>query len=161
MIVVSDTSPITTLIKAGRPQLLQEMFGSLIVPEAVAAELRAFHSALPDFLEVHQVSDPGTRLAGTETLGRGEAEAIRLARDLGAELLLTDDRKARLAAERLGVHCAGLIAIALRAKETGRLDSVREFVLLLEQRGDFYLSDAVRTDALRLAGEEPPSPTDR
>jgi predicted nucleic acid-binding protein len=41
------------------------------------------------------------RLPGTETLGEGEAEAILLAKEVGADILLTDDRKARAAAVSL------------------------------------------------------------
>ena len=157
MMVVSDTSPITTLLKVDRANLLHDMFGTVVVPRGVADELRAFHSDVPEFVEVRALTDPELRLPGTESLGRGEAEAIRLAKELNAELLLTDDRKARVAAERLGIRCAGLLALAVRAKQSGKLASVRELVLLWEQHGSFYLSDAVRLEALRLAGEEPPA----
>lgn len=44
MMVVSDTSPITTLLKVDRADLLHDMFGSVVVPQGVADELRAFHS---------------------------------------------------------------------------------------------------------------------
>jgi predicted nucleic acid-binding protein len=52
MIVVSDTTAITTLLKVGEEQLLAKLFGSVIVPQAVGDELLAFHSALPPFIEV-------------------------------------------------------------------------------------------------------------
>ena len=153
MTVVSDTSPITTLLKVGAAGLLHEMFGNILVPRAVADELLAFHSSLPGFVEIRPVTAEDERLPGTEVLGRGEAEAIRLAKELNAEMLLTDDRKARVAAERLGIRCAGLVALAVRAKEAGKIRSVRDLLLLLEERGSFYLADTVRLEALRLAGE--------
>ena len=56
MIVVSDTTAITTLLKAGEENLLHKLFGSVIVPPTVWHELRAFHSALPVFIEMKALS---------------------------------------------------------------------------------------------------------
>ena len=106
MKVVSDTTAITTLLKAGQVCLLRELFEKVFVPQAVWAELMAFHSELPDFVELRAVSDVSQRLPGTETLGRGEAEALLLAKELNARLLVTDDRKARLAARRWVIWCS-------------------------------------------------------
>ena len=94
MTVVSDSACVTTLLKAGESWLLEKLFGAVLVPPAVAGELLAFHERLPGFVMVRPVESPELRLPGTETLGRGEAEAIKLARQLRADLLLTDDRKA-------------------------------------------------------------------
>src|SRR5262245_13597586 len=108
--VVSDTTPITTLLKARHVDLLQKLFGSVTIPKAVLEELRAFHAAVPDFVRVQAIVGSDRRLPGAESLGRGEAEAVRLAKEAAAEVLLTDDRKARAAAANLGIKCAGLWA---------------------------------------------------
>ena len=78
MIVVSDTTAITTLLKAGEEYLLAKLFGTVIVPPAVWDELRAFHLRLPDFIEVRSLS-AAAKPPGTERLGRGETEAMQLA----------------------------------------------------------------------------------
>jgi predicted nucleic acid-binding protein len=152
MIVVSDTTAITTLIKSGDENLLATLFGSVIVPPAVADELLAFHSRLPDFIQVRRGS-AASRPAGTEQLGPGEAEAIQLAVELHADWLLLDDRKARIAATRLGAHCAALTALLVKAKQLGHIRSVREMLERFEQRGGLYLSEAVKEEVLRQAGE--------
>lgn len=154
MTVVSDTTAITTLLKAGHIDLLAKLFGHIIIPQAVEDELLAFHASLPEFINQHPIAPGARRLPGTESLGRGEAEAILLAKDLGAALLLTDDRKARLAAERLGVKCAGLVSLVLLAKQRGHITSVREILDALEQRGRFHLTEALRLETLRVAGEQ-------
>lgn len=64
MIVVSDTTPITTLIKAGETDLLEKLFGSVIVPRAVAEELLAFHERLPTYVNIQTVSESGQFLPG-------------------------------------------------------------------------------------------------
>lgn len=153
MSIVSDTTAITTLLKVEQVDLLSKLFGHLIVPVAVEEELLAFHSVLPEFIHVHPVTKGTPRLPGTESLGRGEAEAIQLAKELGASLLLTDDRKARVAAEALGVKCAGLAALLVLAKQRGHLDSVSDLLAALAKRGRFHLPQAVRLDTLRAAGE--------
>jgi len=136
-----------------RNGLLREIFASVIVPQAVWDELLAFHSHLPDFVLRRPVLEPNQRLAGTELLGRGEAEAIKLAQEIDADLLLTDDRKARAAATDLGIKCSGVLGLIVRAKQLGRLSSVRDTIEVLEKRGGLYLSDVVKTKALRIVGE--------
>jgi predicted nucleic acid-binding protein len=153
MIVVSDTTAITTLLKAGEERLLRELFGAVTVPQAVWDELHAFHSDLPEFVKLRQVTEPGRRLPGTEALGRGEAEAIKLAAEMRADLLLVDDQKARSAATRLGLACTALLAVIVQAKQTGRISSVRGFIDKLETKGGLYLSDAVKAEALESGGE--------
>jgi uncharacterized protein len=153
MSVVSDTTAITTLLKAGRLQLLQDLFGQVLVPQAVWDELKAFHTKLPAYIELRPVGAPCQRLPGTEPLGRGETEAILLARELNARLLLTDDRKARMAAQRLQIPCVGLVGLIVQAKRQDKIVSVREWLLILEGQGGLYLSDTVVAEALQLAGE--------
>ena len=100
MIVVSDTTAITTLLKTGDEELLAKLFGAVIVPPAVWEELRAFHSSLPVFIEVRSLSH-STRPAGSERLGQGEVEAMQLALQINADWLLLDDRQARATAVKL------------------------------------------------------------
>lgn len=153
MIVVSDTTPITTLLKADEEDLLQKLFGSVAIPEAVAQELQAFHGRLPDFVQIQSVTEPAQRPPGTEKLGKGETEAILLAREVQAELLLIDDRKVRSAATALGLRCAGLLSLLIQAKRANHIASVQEMIRILEKRGGLYVSADVKAEALRLAGE--------
>lgn len=153
MSVVSDTTAITTLLKAEQAQLPQELFERVFVPQAVWDELKDFHRELPNCVELRPVQNPGRRLPGTETLGRGEAEAISLAMELNAKLLVTDDRSARAAAKRLNVPCIGLVGVMIQAKRLGKISSVRDWLEIIETKGGLYLSDAVIAEALRLADE--------
>lgn len=50
-VIVSDTSAITNLLAIGRIELLEDLFGRVLIPPAVAAELRVGHSQLPAFIE--------------------------------------------------------------------------------------------------------------
>jgi predicted nucleic acid-binding protein len=153
MIVVSDTTAITTLLKAEMEGLLAKLFENVAVPQAVWDELAVFHRELPKFVLLRPVVRTDRLLPETTSLGRGEAEAITLAREINADLLLTDDLKARGIAARLNVTCAGLLGLLIRAKRRGHISSVHQAMGTLEARGGLYLSDAVKAEALKLAGE--------
>ena len=153
MIVVSDTTAVTTLLKAGMVGLLSELFGSVTIPRAVEEELLAFHPHLPNHILLRPVALADRLLPQTTSLGRGEAETITLAKEINADLLLTDDLKARSIAAGLNIKCTGLLGLLIRAKQRGLIASVRDAIGRLEVRGGLYLSDAVKMEALRLAGE--------
>jgi len=153
MIVVSDTTPITTLLKAGEVALLEKLFGSLVIPGAVADELLGFHEQLSSFIRVRTVSEPDRLPPGVERLGKGETEAIQLAKEVGADIVIIDDRRARAAAIGLGLKCTGLLGLLVHAKQRNLLSSVRATIDVLEKRGGLYLSDAVKAEAAKIAGE--------
>ncbi|MSU61794.1 MAG: DUF3368 domain-containing protein [Pedosphaera sp.] len=67
---------------------------------------------------------------------------------------MLDDRQARSVAGKLGLSCVALTSLLIKTKQLGHLRSVRELLARLEQRGGLYLSDAVKEEALRQAGEQ-------
>lgn len=153
MIVVSDTSCITNLIAINRARLLRDMFGAVIIPPAVRDELNAGHDSLPDFVEVQA---PRNRLDVESLLGRdldsGEAEALVLAVELRADLLLMDELAGRAEAEARGLRIVGLIGVLRQAKEEGKIVAVRpELDALLEE--GFWIAPSLRERFLRDMGE--------
>ena len=135
MVVVSDTTAVTTLLKCGEEQLLQELFGSIHVPQGVLNELSAFHSSLPGFLILHPSPESEIPFSGEERLGRGEVEAIKLALQIQSDLLLMDERKGRLLAVALGIQCAGLPSIIVGAKARKLIPSAGALLQKLESTG--------------------------
>ena len=99
MLVVSDTSPITSLLQIGQAGILPAIFGRVLVPSAVEYELLRFHPSLPDYLDVQMIQDRQTAEMLCRELDRGEAEAIVLAEESRAEYLLMDERLGRSIAE--------------------------------------------------------------
>jgi len=119
MPAVSDASPLNVLIRAGHVELLPRLFGEILTPPAVVAELsrpvtpevvRLFISTPPPWLRVL----PPSVLDHTLRLGLGEREAISLARERQM-LLLVDDRDARRAAIKMGVRLVGTVGILEQA----------------------------------------------
>jgi hypothetical protein len=153
MIVVSDTSPLTALLQVGKGELLTALFHEVVIPEAVRDELLRFHQSLPDYIAVRSVVDQHAAKALCERLDIGEAQAIVLAEENGADYLLIDEKLGRSIAASRGIKVVGLLGALLLAKRAGRLDSVGELINELESRSGFYVSDSVRKIILDAAGE--------
>jgi predicted nucleic acid-binding protein len=153
MLVVSDTSPISSLIQIDRAELLVDLFGAVCVPAAVGNELKRFHSAIPPFVELRHVSDRTRVELLQQDLDLGEAEAIVLAGEIGADYLLMDERRGRIYARQAGITVIGLLGALLLAKQRGLIASVKECILHLRDRAGFYVSEPLIEKMLRQAGE--------
>lgn len=152
MIVVSDTSPITSLLAIHRLGLLHALFDTVLIPPAVERELLAYHDELPGFIRVEPALDAATLARLRPWLDEGEAEAIALAKRQQPEWLLMDETRGRAIAEREGIRVIGLVGTLVIAKRHGLIESVAEILDALEQEAGFFLSKQVRADVLRSAG---------
>ena len=153
MIVVSDTSAISALLQVKHESLQEELYGDVVIPEAVRNELLRTHPVLPAFLrslKVHNLSE--VQRLNTE-VDLGEAEAITLAKECRADLLLIDDLAGRSVALREGVPIIGLLGVLVLAKQAGHIPSVRKLVAELQAVADFRISEEIKTLAFRKAGE--------
>jgi len=153
MIVVSDTSAITALLQVGRVELLQKLYGEVLIPEAVRDELIQTHPSLPLFLRCEHVQNRAEVERFFAELDLGEAEAIALAKERKADALLMDEAEGRRVALREGVAFIGLLGVLVQAKQMGHVASVRGLTAELEKVADFRLSAVVKKIAFEKAGE--------
>lgn len=124
MIVVSNTSPLTNLAAIGQFHLLKTVYERLSIPQAVWTELNANAvewpgSALTNragWIEIHPVENQALVKTLQRDLDRGEAEAIALALEMKADILLIDEKEGRRAAERLGLRVTGVVGLLVEAK---------------------------------------------
>lgn len=160
MIVIADTSPINYLVLISRVDLLEKVFQRVMVPTAVVAELcdpraptatRAFIQQPPCWLDVRAPDQNVVQRVATSVkgqIGAGEVDAIALAKQLGADLLLADDLDARhLAQERYGLRVMGTLGILLLAARHGLVD-LTVAVAELRATGTFRASDALIREVL-------------
>lgn len=119
-----------------------------------AAALKEIQQAFQDGWIKPQALREGkiARLLAT-TLDPGEAEAIALALELSADLILLDDRDGRQAAEHAGLRVTGVLGVLLRAKNDGQIERVRPEVEALRTRAGFFLSARLEEEVLEIAGE--------
>lgn len=159
MIVVSDTSPILSLALIGRLELLRDLYGTLLIPDAVRSEIVA--TGQSGAREVAQVDWIITRPTERDVVlklllrevDRGEAEAIGLALQSGADVLLVDERKARQLAAYLELGVAGLLDVLQEAKRRQLITSVKPVLDDLIARARFRLSRKLYQRTLFTAGE--------
>ena len=127
MIIVADTGPVNYLILTGHVDLLPQLYGSLILPTAVHRELlhpkapptvRQWASALPAWAEVRAPKDASR----FPELGPGEREAISLALEAKANLLLIDETLGRGVAVAQGVPVKGILGVLEEAAERRLID---------------------------------------
>lgn len=125
--VVSDTSPLHYLIECEAVDILPVLFGSVFIPPKVHRELqhdqtpplvRAWAQSLPNWIRVHA---PAV-IDATLNVDEGEREAICLAREIEAVIVLIDDRRGRVEAVRCGLRVTGTIGLLEAAARHGLLD---------------------------------------
>jgi len=153
VIVVSDTSCITGLIAIHREQLLQQLFGTVIIPPAVREELGVAHAILPDYLETRTpLETVAVARLLLEPLDPGEAEAMVLVEELHADYLLIDETAGRKIAEARGILHFGLLGVLSRAKEKGIIAQLRPELDALINTG-FRIAPRLRERFLSDIGE--------
>jgi predicted nucleic acid-binding protein len=156
VIVLSDTSPINYLILLGYVDILPALFGRIIIPRAVHDEL--LHSGTPEavrrwidnpppWLEVRSPS----HLEANISLGQGEIEAISLAMEIHADLLLMDDRVARRTAENRGLSVVGTLNVLGESAARGFLDLSAALDKL--RQTNFHVSKEILDKVLALDAE--------
>lgn len=156
MIVVSDTSPICYLLLIDQIMVLQKLYDVVAIPEAVADELNASESPSvlrnwianpPNWLQIEIVS--ASPRSGLEKLDSGEQEAILLAEQIEAELIILDDKAARQIASERGLRIIGLLGIIKDAAQLGLLDLRVTFERLKE--AGFWVAPSLLERLLRQA----------
>ena len=112
MIVVSDTTPLISLLKINSLNILEKLFGKVLIPQAVFDELtvderfklEAEQIMSNKFVSVKPVSNVASVsiLKRATGLDQGESEAIVLTDELKADLLLMDEAKGRTVSNQMG-----------------------------------------------------------
>ena len=155
MIVVSDTSPLLNLARIGRGDLLCLLYGEILAPGVVIEELKrnGVDPASVNCLIAREPSDASMVVRLQIELDAGESAAIALALEVGADVLLADERKGRRKAVAMGLEVVGLLGLLSEAKRRGLIAECRPILDALENRARFWISRDLRARFLELAGE--------
>jgi predicted nucleic acid-binding protein len=150
MLVITDNSPLRYLIVIDCVHVLPVLFGRILLPTAVVEELQHPHTPAawmthpPAWLEVRAIT--GAPDVSVAELEAGEQEAIVLARELHADLLLIDDGKGRDITFAQGLRPMGTVGVLEQAAIRGLVDFPTVIARLL--RTNFRITADIITDAL-------------
>ncbi|MCB0531520.1 MAG: DUF3368 domain-containing protein [Lewinellaceae bacterium] len=161
MVIVSDTSPISSLLKIGRLQILPAIYGQVIIPKQVADELQVLQKQGYDLVPVFeadwlvvQTPSPAPLLDKLrQEIDPGEAEAIALAIEIGADLLIIDEKSGRAIALREGIAITGLLGVLLEAKRCGHIPAIKPVLDDLVHLARFRIKPSLIQEIISLAGE--------
>lgn len=161
MTIVSNASPLINLARINKLDVLRQLYGELLVPEAVwqevvvkgAGQSGAEQVETAAWIQRAQVTNRALVQGLSQDLDAGEAESIALALEVKAQLLLMDERLGRETARHLDLRYIGLIGVLMEAKHRGLIDRVEPMLVALRVQAGFRISDELYERVLCDAGE--------
>jgi uncharacterized protein len=141
--------------------LLHQLYGTVLIPEAVYQELTdpnfpvagATEVQTFDWIQTRAVSDRTLVEALSNELDIGKAEAIVLAVEIKADQVLIDERRGRLVATRLNLRYIGILGILIEAKSQGLIAEVKPLLNALTDEAGFWVAEPLRNSVLQLVNE--------
>ena len=156
--VVSNNSPLVGLLGINLLSLLRDLYTEVWIPRKVEKEFlkkdpivrrEALENA--PWIKTVDLTDPQTAAVHAE-LDEGEAEALALANEHDARLVLLDEKKGRQKAKQIGLTAIGIVGVLQEAKEEGLIDAIKPLLIQLQDNG-IHLSESLINNALQDAGE--------
>ena len=159
MRVACNSTALIALSRIGYLWLLEGQFGELMIPLAVYDDVAVKGKGKPGakdvaeaaWIQVEEVRDVSQIERFSPVLHRGEAEAIALAGETNADLIILDDGRARKAAKAMGLNVTGTLAILCWARQRGLIPELRPILDDLRVAG-FHIG-AEYDEILKDAGE--------
>lgn len=159
--IVSNSTPLINFAAIGRLDILEALFTTLVIPPAVEHELLERGHQYPSATEIqqtsfivkHDIRNGMLRDALTRDLDIGEAEAITLALEQKAGLLLMDEIAGRMIAESYDLAFTGSIGCLIEAKQSGIISAVKPLLDAMQQEARFWINSRLYTKILTEQGE--------
>lgn len=142
--IVCNTSPLINLAGVGMLDVLPRLYNEIWIPESVLMEFERGSLATDPNLTMSPwllVKPVVPSLSPTLShLGKGESDAITLAQDSCARLLIIDDLEGRRIAQQRHIKIAGTLAVLLDAKKSGFLPAIRPIIDTMIKQGRYFNS---------------------
>lgn len=142
-IVVSNTTPIISLASINRVEILKDLFGEIIIAQAVYDEIKAKESY--GYREIDYKFFKKRGIRGElykdlllNQLDLGESETIILAKELNADLVIIDENTAFKIAQNSGLKVTRTLSILLKAKNTGIISEIKPLLDQMIVKGRWY-----------------------
>ena len=156
--IVSNTTPIITLLSISKLNLLQQIYGQIIIPQEVYREIeqgkdKKFYVDLAEYewITIKSINNREP-LKYLRDLDSGEAEVIVLANELRADLVIIDEKSGRDFAEYYNLKITGTIGVLLKAKELGLIKLIKPLIIQMTENG-IWLNKKLIDKILKIANE--------
>ena len=156
--VVSNTTPIISLLKLNRLEILQELYNEIIIPKAVYLEIengkhKEYYQDLSklSWIRIKKIQNK-LSLKYFLDLDAGEAEAIVLATEIVADLIIIDEKLGRFHAKHAELKVTGAIGILLKAKNIGIIKYIKPLLIELTEK-DVWISKQLINEICKLSDE--------
>jgi len=148
-LVIADAGPILSLALVDKLSVLDKLFDDIRISKAVWEEIssddtKPFHARIVSFFQ-NKVETIKGRNDLTFIMDYGESESVILYKELDADFLLIDDKKARNIFENYNINCVGTIGILIKAKEFGIIDSLKPIFTSFLNNKRFYSIELLNT----------------
>lgn len=161
MKIVSNSSILISLSSINRLYLLKEKFDEIYIPEAVWEEVvemgkgetgsKEVRSA--DWIIKEKVTDENLVSALNENLDLGESEAISLAIQLNSNIILLDEKEARVMAAKYKLKPLGTVGVLIWARKKNIIKNLKLELDKLIREGGFRIASEIYEKALAEVGE--------
>ena len=158
--VVVNTTPLIALSHVGLLHLLKQLYGEIIIPEAVYQELAIKKGSVCEkevnnflsWIRVKKIENQMAKQMYKTQLHDGEVEVMILAKEIIADIVIIDDAKAKKHAKYLGLPVTGTLGILIKAKQKGYIDKLKPILYQMVQNG-IYISQGLIEWCLKQVGE--------
>lgn len=148
-VIISDTSCLIVLTNSGQLDLLQALFGEVVVTPEVADE---YGLPLPEWIHVRSPENTIPQKMLEIQLDSGEASAISLALETENCLLLIDEKKGRKIALEMGLKIIGTVRLLVMARQKGLINSLQQALDTIQAVG-FRISPRLIEEILEKYGD--------
>ena len=139
-VVIADASCLILLTNIGKIELLEKLYGEILITDEVKAECRL---PLPSFISIQNPTDTGPLNSLMRSLDAGEASSIALALENPGCKIIIDEKKGRRVALSLELDLTGTLGVLNEAAKSGLIRIDRKIIGSLENHG-FRLSDELK-----------------
>ncbi len=156
--VVSNTTPLISLLKLDRLEILNKIYSVICIPSAVYNEIEAgkdkpFYRDLSkiDWIKIVEIKNQNA-LKYFLDLDSGEAEAIVLATEINADLIIMDEKLGRFHAKHADLKVTGIIGVLIKAKQLGIITELKPLLFELIEK-NVWIGDKLINEILAQSGE--------
>ena len=158
--VVVNTTPLIALSHVGRLDILKELYGEIIIPEAVYRELSAKEDSICknmvnkslDWIRIDSIKNQMAKAMYKTQLHDGEVEVMILSKEIEADVVIIDDANAKKHAKYLQLPVTGTLGVLIKAKKEGYVGELKPILYQMVEKG-IYVSQELIELCLKQVGE--------